>query len=166
LGFRADCTAWRNWQSTEPVAVPGETGSVWSNQGTLWCNAWWKGDSLVNGLYAHAASLLMAGTDDDPAAPGAAITVALCGSWEHPPPCPLAAHHSGWSRDGNIVSLRTIFATQPSHEAEVRELINRALDSGNIAAPDGTVSRWAVVASGPAKLSGQERGHAERISGT
>ena len=30
----------------------------------------------------------------DDGAPGAAVTVALCGHWEHPPPCPLAPHHT------------------------------------------------------------------------
>jgi hypothetical protein len=50
--------------------------------------------SMVNGQHVHAATLLMADAAADAAAPGAAITVALCGSWEHPPPCPLAAHHT------------------------------------------------------------------------
>jgi hypothetical protein len=29
----------------------------------------------------------------DERAPGAAVTVAPCGHWEHEPPCPLAPHH-------------------------------------------------------------------------
>jgi hypothetical protein len=121
--------------------------------------------SAVNGLYVHAATLLLDG-DADPAAPGAAITIALCGSWEHPPPCPLAAHHTSWSREGDTVSLRTIFATGSTQEGDVRGLIHRALAFGTCDAPNGTVSRWTLLASGPAELSTQERGHAERISGT
>jgi hypothetical protein len=120
----------------------------------------------VNGLFVHAATLLMAGPGDDPAAPGAAVTVALCGSWEHPPPCPLAAHHTDWSRAGDTVSLRIIFSARAADEAEVRGLIHQALASGNMAAPDGIVSRWTLLAGGPAELSSQEREHAERISGT
>lgn len=34
----------------------------------------------------------------DLAAPGAAVTVALCGHWKHEPPCPLAAHHTSTTR--------------------------------------------------------------------
>jgi hypothetical protein len=122
--------------------------------------------SAMTGLYVHAATLLMADAAADPAAPGAAITTALCGSWEHPPPCPLAAHYTGWSRDGDRVSLRIIFATEPPREADVRQLIGRALAPGAFDRPDGTVSRWTLLANGPAELSAQEREHAERISGT
>ncbi|ACL38277.1 conserved hypothetical protein [Pseudarthrobacter chlorophenolicus A6] len=46
----------------------------------------------MRSAYVHAASLRME-YDGDAGAPGAAITLALCGQWEHPPPCPLAAHH-------------------------------------------------------------------------
>jgi hypothetical protein len=119
----------------------------------------------VNGLYVHAATLLMQGAAD-PAAPGAAITVALCGSLEHPPPCPLAAHHTSWCRDGDAVSLRTIFATKPLHEGGVRRLISRALAAGAFDAPDGTASRWRLLHGGPAELGAQEREHAEQISGS
>ncbi|CCQ47962.1 putative uncharacterized protein [Pseudarthrobacter siccitolerans] len=119
----------------------------------------------MNGLYVHAATLLMDGAAD-PAAPGAAVTNALCGHWEHPPPCLLAAHHTGWSRDGDRVSLRIVFATAPASERKVRGLIDTALVSGAFDRPDGTVSRWTLVTSGPAELSGPEREHAERISGT
>ena len=34
-------------------------------------------------------------------APGGAITVALCGSWDHEPPCPLAPHHTRAHRSGD-----------------------------------------------------------------
>ncbi|MGX1162849.1 hypothetical protein FBY31_3095 [Arthrobacter sp. SLBN-100] len=119
----------------------------------------------MDGLYVHAATLLMDGTAADPGAPGAAITTALCGSSEHPPPCPLAAHYTGWSREGDTVSLRIIFATEPASEGEVRGLIDAALARDAFDTPHGTVSRWTFLTSGPAELGPQERGHAERISG-
>jgi hypothetical protein len=119
----------------------------------------------VNGLYVHAATLLM-GAASDPAAPGAAITVALCGSWEHPPPCPLAAHHTGWSLDGDAATLRIIFSTPAHNEDEVRRRIDGALALGALSTPDGATSRWTLLASGPGKLSAAERKHAGRISGT
>ena len=121
--------------------------------------------SAVNGLYVHAAILLMDGAAD-PAAPGAAITTALCGHWEHSPPCPLAPHHTGWSRNGDMVSLRIIFATKPASEGDVRGLIDGALAPGAFDTPRNTISRWTLLASGPAELTDQEREHAERIAGT
>ena len=54
------------------------------------------------------------------AEPGGAITAELCGHWEHPPPCPLAPHHTAAQRRGAQVHLRILFATEPDREAEVR----------------------------------------------
>jgi hypothetical protein len=48
----------------------------------------------------------------------------------------------------------------------VRGLIDGALASGALNTPDGTVCRWTLLASSPAKLSARERRHADRISGT
>jgi hypothetical protein len=61
-------------------------------------------------VFAHDAVLAM-GSGEDLRAPGGAITVALCGSWEHEPPCPLAPHHTAAERDGDVVRLRILFAT-------------------------------------------------------
>ncbi|WP_309107289.1 hypothetical protein [Arthrobacter sp.] len=43
--------------------------------------------------FVHEA-LLAVGGDSDGAAPGAAVTLELCGSLEHQPPCPLAPHNT------------------------------------------------------------------------
>ncbi len=76
--------------------------------------------------FAHEAFLRMeAGADTR--APGAAITVALCGHWEHPPPCPLAPHRSHARRVAGTVHVRTLFAVEPSLEGSVRQRIESAL---------------------------------------
>jgi hypothetical protein len=49
--------------------------------------------------FAHDAVVELAADGDD-RAPGGAITVALCGSWSHEPPCPLAPHHTAAERSG------------------------------------------------------------------
>jgi hypothetical protein len=59
--------------------------------------------------FAHEATLDLA-PDGDERAPGGAITVALCGSWSHDPPCPLAPHHTSAERRGGQVALRVLFA--------------------------------------------------------
>lgn len=101
--------------------------------------------------FAHDAVLTMA-ADADTAAPGAAITVALCGHWEHEPPCRLAPHHTGVARRGGAVHLRVLFATEPEREPEVRTRIDEAL-----------TARWRVRTCGPSPVRPGEAEHAERL---
>jgi hypothetical protein len=115
--------------------------------------------------FAHDAVLLMA-PDDDIAAPGAAVTVALCGHWEHPPPCPLAPHHNAARRDDTGVRLRVLFATEPESEAEVRRRIDAALRDGELHGPDGTLTRWELRTSGPGTVTDEEAEHARRLIAT
>jgi hypothetical protein len=107
--------------------------------------------------FAHQATVSMA-PDADPAALGAAITVALCGHWEHPPPCPLAPHHTSSLRDGDVVSVRTLFACEPDQEQLVRDRINGALEAG--ATGDAT---WALRGSGKDEVREAEQAHAGRL---
>jgi hypothetical protein len=102
--------------------------------------------------YAHDAVVAMP-PDGDLAAPGAAITVALCGHWEHEGPCPLAPHHTAAERAGDAVNLRLLFATEPDREAEVRERVEAALAAG-----------WTVRASAPAAVRPAEAEHARRLA--
>jgi hypothetical protein len=115
--------------------------------------------------FAHDAVLRMA-ADADLGAPGAAVTVALCGHWEHPPPCPLAPHHSAARRDGEEVRLRVLFATEPDSEAEVRRRIDAKLRDGELDGPGGTLTRWELRTSGPGTLTDEEAGHARRLIAT
>ena len=119
----------------------------------------------MRGHYVHAASLRM-DPDADLAAPGAAITLELCGSWDHVPPCPLAPHHTSPERQGGAVELRIVFAAAPGQEAGVRRRIDKALASGSLTGPDGVTTEWALLGSHAAVLSGAERGQAERIATT
>ncbi|OLT19914.1 hypothetical protein BJF78_10090 [Pseudonocardia sp. CNS-139] len=101
--------------------------------------------------YVHEATVTMDPGGDE-RAPGAAVTVALCGHWDHAPPCPLAAHHTAATRDGADVRLRVLFAAEPADEAEVRARIGDAL-----------AARWRLRSSGPAVLREDEADHAERL---
>ena len=112
--------------------------------------------------YAHDAVLTM-GPDEDDRAPGGAITTALCGQWEHEPPCPLAAHYTGVTRDGEEVHLRILFATEPEHENEVRRLIAETLEAGTFAGPGGP-ARWRLVETGGGVLTPEEADHAARLT--
>jgi hypothetical protein len=118
--------------------------------------------------FAHEAELLMeqaAASDEPDGAPGAAITVALCGHWEHDGPCPLAPHHTQAERDGAVLRVRTIFAVEPAREALVRERIESALAAGRLGTPsDQAPARWQLHSSGPSALRPEEAEHARRLS--
>ena len=103
-------------------------------------------------VYAHQATVVLApGTD--PGAPGAAITVALCGHPEHAAPCPLAPHHTTSEPTGEAFRLRVLFATEPEKSEEVRRRIEGALAAGD----------WRLISSGCASVEPAERPHGRRL---
>src|SRR5580765_823841 len=101
-------------------------------------------------VYAHDAVLTL-DQGGDPAAPGAAITLALCGSWDHQPPCPLAAHHTSTARDGEHLRVRVLFAADPADEPEVRRRIDDTLATGRLSTPDGSSATWQLNESKPSE---------------
>ena len=117
---------------------------------------------MTRATYAQDAVVLL-DPGGDSRAPGGAITVALCGHWEHEPPCPLAPHHTEASRAGDgTVRLRVLFAT--SDEEQVRSLIGQALSSGRLAGPDGQVTTWTVRSSVAGSVRADEAEHAARLA--
>jgi hypothetical protein len=113
--------------------------------------------------FAHQAELVM-DSDGDLRSPGGAITVALCGHWDHQPPCPLAPHHTSAERVGDLVQIRVLFAAEPELAGEVRRRIDDALRGGSLRGPDDVVTRWAVVTSGGSEVWAEEHDHAERLT--
>jgi hypothetical protein len=113
--------------------------------------------------FAHEAVVTM-DPDADVQAPGAAITVALCGHWDHEPPCPLAPHHSQAGRVGGEVRLRILFAAEPDMETAVRQRIERALSDGQLCGPDGVSTQWQLRSSQRSAVSAEEADHAERLT--
>jgi hypothetical protein len=100
--------------------------------------------------YVHEAELQL-GEDTDAAAVGAAVTVALCGHWEHEPPCRWP-HNNAVDGSG---MFRTLFIAPEDEEEHVRELITAALADGQ---------SWQIVRVGPRDLAPSERDLAERLS--
>jgi hypothetical protein len=92
--------------------------------------------------YVHDATVHLA-ERADPRAVGGAITVALCGTWDHEPPCRWP-HHTDIAAAGDGHVVRTSFVAEPRDEPVVREKIAAALESGEQAGPDGQVSRWTL----------------------
>ncbi|WP_127130780.1 hypothetical protein [Georgenia sp. SYP-B2076] len=114
--------------------------------------------------FAHEAVLAMA-ADGDTGAPGAAITVELCGHWDHEPPCPLAPHHTGARRVGEDLHLTILFVAAPDQEGEVRRRIDRALAAGRLRGPDGVTTRWQLLTSRRVVVPDDQRRLAQRLLG-
>jgi hypothetical protein len=112
--------------------------------------------------FAHEAVLDMAPAADL-GAPGAAVTVALCGHWNHERPCPLAPHHSSAERVGDQVRVRVLFAAEPEMEDAIRERIERALSEGRLNGPEGETTVWKLRSSQRSRVRSQERDHVERL---
>lgn len=115
--------------------------------------------------FAHDAVLVL-DDDGDERAPGGAITVALCGSWSHDPPCPLAAHHTSATRSGSEVTLRLLFAADPGDEARVRFLVDEVLTRGTADGPSGVRTTWRLASSRPSEVRPEETEHAGRLIGS
>jgi hypothetical protein len=111
--------------------------------------------------FAHEAILVMeSGTDDG--APGAAVTVALCGHWDHEPPCPLSPHFVHVARAEEELHVRVLFAAEPDDESEVRRRIEEAL-GGQWLYPEGFTRTWQLKSCRPSHVVPEETAHAERL---
>ena len=118
------------------------------------------------GLRGHAAEAeLELEPGADRRAPGGAVTVALCGGWDHEPPCPLAPHLTTVAGPDSALVVRTLFAAAPADEREVRTRIEAALAGGGVTGPDGVRSRWRVLRSGSSPTRPDERATVERLLG-
>jgi len=113
-------------------------------------------------LFARDAFLAME-PDADTQAPGAAVTKARCGTWEHEPPCPLAAHHSHPQRSSDAVNQRILYAVDPDKEPAVRQLIDSALSAGRLEDRDGATARWELLASARGEMRPEEIDHGQRL---
>jgi hypothetical protein len=114
---------------------------------------------MVRQAYAHDAVVAMQ-PGGSPNALGGAITIALCGHWDHPPPCPLAPHYVTALPDGEIVTLRILFATEPANEPRVRLLIGQALANGQLTGPDGEATTWQLSSATSGDVRPEEADHA------
>jgi hypothetical protein len=111
--------------------------------------------------FAHEAVVVLEDGGDE-RAPGGAITVALCGSWTHEPPCPLAPHHTRVHRTDGELTVRVLFAADPADEPRVRAMLDGALAGGWGDTPDGRTC-WDLVHSGPSAVGEDEQAHARRL---
>jgi len=105
--------------------------------------------------FVHEATLLLA-TAVDPAAVGAAVTVELCGHWEHDGGCRWP-HNNEIKAEGRPAVFCTLFIALPSEADGIHERIAAALR----ASPE-----WVVTQSGPRELRPDELDLAARLAKT
>ena len=100
---------------------------------------------MTQRAFAHRCAyriLLEPGSDER--APGGAVTVALCGHWEHDGPCRWP-HLSTITPDtGGHHRLLVEFDAQEDEKEMVRAKIDTAVMHGQLTGPDGIVSIWTL----------------------
>lgn len=112
--------------------------------------------------FAHEAVLSMS-PEGDVGAPGAAITVELCGHWEHAGPCPVAPHHTDVARVGDELRIRILFAADEQQQEHVRLSIERALRRGLLRGQNGGTTAWELRDSQPGVVRADELELAGRL---
>jgi hypothetical protein len=102
--------------------------------------------------YVHMAELTLA-ADVDPAAVGAAVTVELCGQWQHAAACRWP--HNNEVRGTEPTRFRVLFLADETEELEVRHRIEKGLHSAR---------GWTVLSSGPRPVGPSERTLAAKLT--
>ena len=103
--------------------------------------------------FVQEAELMLA-DDTDPTAPGAAVTVALCGYWEHEGPCRWPHDNAITAAGGETARFRTLFVADGAEERAVRDLIVGAL---------ADAAGWSVAVSAARPVAESEHDLARRL---
>ena len=113
--------------------------------------------------YVHRA-VVDVGPEADEGAPGAAVTVRLCGHWQHDGRCRWPHHTAVADRSGSRVTVRTVFVCDAAEADDVRRDIAAALAGGRLDVVGGGCGEqsWKVVEQGPADPDDDERGWIRR----
>jgi hypothetical protein len=106
-------------------------------------------DGEARGFVHEAELRLDPGADER--APGGAVTVALCGDWDHEGACRWP-HNSAIVADGDRWRLRTVFLAPLAEEGEVRHRIDRGLRQ---------TGEWTVVSAAGRALTSDEEALAQ-----
>jgi hypothetical protein len=100
----------------------------------------------------------------DPRAIGGAVTLALCGAFTHPGPCPVAPHRTSVEQRDGRTWARIVAACEADERAAVVSAMTTALDAGRLTDPDGVDQRWTLEACRTAPLLDDERVLADRFA--
>jgi hypothetical protein len=90
----------------------------------------------------HATVRLAPGGDER--AIGGAVTVALCGHWDHPGPCRWP-HRTSLAPAGERVAVTVAYTCSDAEKTLVESMIDGAIRSGMLEGPEGAVTHWTVA---------------------
>jgi hypothetical protein len=96
---------------------------------------------------------LRLGDETDSNAPGAAVTTALCGHWEHEGPCRWP-HNNHIDLVDRAAYFRTLFVAPADDEDRIRERIEHGLEEG---------VGWVVLRTQSRQVSASEEPLARRL---
>lgn len=113
--------------------------------------------------FVHCAEVMME-PGADPAAPGGAVTIALCGSWDHDGACRWP-HETSAEWDKQRGRVRVVFVADAEEENQVRALIDLALAKGECVGPDGKLNRWEAMEQGTGVPSVGDKDFGARMTG-
>jgi hypothetical protein len=95
--------------------------------------------------YSHQVEyLIQFAQGADERSPGGAITVELCGHWDHEGPCRWP-HYTNIATCGDKHQVIIDFDASEDDFAVVKERIELALQKGQLIGPDGRLSVWEIV---------------------
>jgi len=109
-------------------------------------------DESVRRAFAFEARLELE-PDVDTRAPGGAVTLALCGAWEHDGPCRWP-HHNDLDASGSPARLRTVVVAEDETDTEVVDRIESALRAD---------ARWVVSSCARSDIAPGEQALADRL---
>ena len=95
--------------------------------------------------FAPEQRVLVHDLQGDPDALGAAVTVELCGHWEHDGPCRWPHHTSATPVGDNSAYVQVRFDADESEVDEVRRRILAGLRVGALQGPDDHITAWGPV---------------------
>ena len=100
---------------------------------------------MKNPTYAHQVTftLSLSGARDS-RAPGGAITVALCGHWDHEGACRWPHLSTIREGDDGCHALTLQFDAPLEEVAVVEKKVREALEQGRLIGPDGRVTTWSL----------------------
>lgn len=95
---------------------------------------------------------------------GGAVTLALCGAFQPPGPCPLAPHRTGVAAGTDATEARVIGACDPDRLDGVLAIGRAALASGAVTDPSGVEQHRRLLEAHPGEVREDERDLADRLA--
>lgn len=108
----------------------------------------WHDRAVDARAWVHEAEIELK-PDVDPRAVGGAVTVALCGHWDHEGPCRWPHNN-----DFNGRRFRTLFVAAHADEPDVRRRIRAALHGA---------TQWSVISDGDRPVASDEQELADHL---